>query len=302
MVGLSPCLPTGRERERGWLAHTAAEWQTVSPGEMIGSDGSSEKEESKFNWPWRSLFIVGRNKSPGSKPPPLETSSADPSVAAPGTLSPPVSPSLSVSAGWPNHNHSPPPSPKTTQPGVAGTKPSSPREASPTGAPNRSPRWIGREGAVKPPARCGMLGIKYDVFKRAQSFPFVRYWWRRALRFDERFELRDLRARTISQREATLEEEHRAMREFLKGTEDEYEMKEIPDSWRIKCLRERRREAEEAAAKQRRRSSEGSSTTPRWQRLHEEHKEISSRKAALEEEGRRAADEEAKALLHQVML
>ncbi|CAE7453221.1 unnamed protein product, partial [Symbiodinium microadriaticum] len=104
-----------------------------------------------------------------------------------------------------------------------------------------------------------MLGIKYDVFKRAQSFPFVRYWWRRALRFDERtgmltagipltialfasitvttiildrqFELRDLRARTISQREATLEEEHRAMREFLKGTEDEYEMKEIPDSW-----------------------------------------------------------------------
>lgn len=70
---------------------------------------------------------------------------------------------------------------------------------------------------------------------------------------------------------------------------------------RIKCLRERRREAEEAAAKQRRRSSEGSSTTPRWQRLHEEHKEISSRKAALEEEGRRATDEEAKALLHQVM-
>ena len=30
-----------------------------------------------------------------------------------------------------------------------------------------------------------------------------------------------MRARSISRREATLEEEHRAMREFLKGTEDE---------------------------------------------------------------------------------
>ena len=30
-----------------------------------------------------------------------------------------------------------------------------------------------------------------------------------------------MRARSISRREATLEEEHQAMREFLKGTEDE---------------------------------------------------------------------------------
>eukprot|EP00443_Scrippsiella_acuminata_P026064 CAMPEP_0115310126 /NCGR_PEP_ID=MMETSP0270-20121206/74633_1 /TAXON_ID=71861 /ORGANISM="Scrippsiella trochoidea, Strain CCMP3099" /LENGTH=66 /DNA_ID=CAMNT_0002728865 /DNA_START=93 /DNA_END=293 /DNA_ORIENTATION=- len=49
---------------------------------------------------------------------------------------------------------------------------------------------------------------------------------------DRQFELRDLRARTLSHREASLEEEHRAMREFLKGTEDEYEMKRIPDQFR----------------------------------------------------------------------
>eukprot|EP00405_Crypthecodinium_cohnii_P010220 CAMPEP_0206429964 /NCGR_PEP_ID=MMETSP0324_2-20121206/6543_1 /ASSEMBLY_ACC=CAM_ASM_000836 /TAXON_ID=2866 /ORGANISM="Crypthecodinium cohnii, Strain Seligo" /LENGTH=65 /DNA_ID=CAMNT_0053895723 /DNA_START=256 /DNA_END=451 /DNA_ORIENTATION=+ len=49
---------------------------------------------------------------------------------------------------------------------------------------------------------------------------------------DRQFELRDMRARTISKREASLEEEHEAMREFLKGTEDEYEMKAIPDKFR----------------------------------------------------------------------
>mmetsp|Transcript_75914 Transcript_75914/g.167533 ORF Transcript_75914/g.167533 Transcript_75914/m.167533 type:complete len:109 (-) Transcript_75914:161-487(-) len=106
-----------------------------------------------------------------------------------------------------------------------------------------------------------MLGIKYNVFRKAQSFPLLRYWYRRAVRFDERsglltaglpltvtlfaaitvttiildrqLEMRDMRARSISRREATLEEEHRAMREFLKGTEDEYEMKQIPDTYRI---------------------------------------------------------------------
>eukprot|EP00441_Pelagodinium_beii_P042531 CAMPEP_0197649746 /NCGR_PEP_ID=MMETSP1338-20131121/29587_1 /TAXON_ID=43686 ORGANISM="Pelagodinium beii, Strain RCC1491" /NCGR_SAMPLE_ID=MMETSP1338 /ASSEMBLY_ACC=CAM_ASM_000754 /LENGTH=64 /DNA_ID=CAMNT_0043224009 /DNA_START=157 /DNA_END=348 /DNA_ORIENTATION=- len=49
---------------------------------------------------------------------------------------------------------------------------------------------------------------------------------------DKQFELRDMRARSISRREASLEEEHQAMREFLKGTEDEYEMKSIPDTFR----------------------------------------------------------------------
>ncbi|CAE8590370.1 unnamed protein product [Polarella glacialis] len=106
-----------------------------------------------------------------------------------------------------------------------------------------------------------MLGIKFDLFKRAQSFPLFTFWWRRMKRFDERtgmltagipltvtlfatitvttiildrqFELRDMRARSISRREANLEEEHKAMREFLKGTEDEYEMKQIPDNFRI---------------------------------------------------------------------
>mmetsp|Transcript_97597 Transcript_97597/g.119545 ORF Transcript_97597/g.119545 Transcript_97597/m.119545 type:complete len:109 (-) Transcript_97597:161-487(-) len=106
-----------------------------------------------------------------------------------------------------------------------------------------------------------MLGIKYNVFRKAQSFPLLRYWYRRAVRFDERsgmltaglpllvtlfaaitvttiildrqLEMRDMRARSISKREATLEEEHQAMREFLKGTEDEYEMKKIPDTYRI---------------------------------------------------------------------
>mmetsp|Transcript_84480 Transcript_84480/g.176798 ORF Transcript_84480/g.176798 Transcript_84480/m.176798 type:complete len:109 (-) Transcript_84480:46-372(-) len=105
-----------------------------------------------------------------------------------------------------------------------------------------------------------MLGVRHDVFKRAQSHPWIRYWWRRSVRFDKRtgmlsagiplsitmivtiaaatimidrqFELRDMRARTISKREASLEEEHEAMREFLKGTEDEYEMKAIPDKFR----------------------------------------------------------------------
>eukprot|EP00411_Alexandrium_monilatum_P075601 CAMPEP_0175559384 /NCGR_PEP_ID=MMETSP0096-20121207/36373_1 /TAXON_ID=311494 /ORGANISM="Alexandrium monilatum, Strain CCMP3105" /LENGTH=120 /DNA_ID=CAMNT_0016862583 /DNA_START=15 /DNA_END=378 /DNA_ORIENTATION=- len=99
-----------------------------------------------------------------------------------------------------------------------------------------------------------MLGVKYNVFRRAQSHPWARYYWRRMLRFDDQtgmvtagfplaitmlatitvstiildrqLELRDLRARTLSQHEASLEEEHQAMREFLKGTEDEYEMKE----------------------------------------------------------------------------
>lgn len=33
--------------------------------------------------------------------------------------------------------------------------------------------------------------------------------------------IQDMRARSISRREQTLEEEHQAMREFLKGTEDE---------------------------------------------------------------------------------
>mmetsp|Transcript_86976 Transcript_86976/g.246256 ORF Transcript_86976/g.246256 Transcript_86976/m.246256 type:complete len:110 (-) Transcript_86976:208-537(-) len=104
-----------------------------------------------------------------------------------------------------------------------------------------------------------MLGIKFDVFRRTQN-PFIRYWWRRVQRFEERtgmltaglplavtmiasltvstiildrqFELRDMRARSMSLREATLEEEHKAMQEFLKGTEDEYEMKVIPDTYR----------------------------------------------------------------------
>ena len=49
---------------------------------------------------------------------------------------------------------------------------------------------------------------------------------------DRQFELRDMRARSMSLREATLEEEHKAMREFLKGTEDDYEMKVIPDTYR----------------------------------------------------------------------
>lgn len=31
-----------------------------------------------------------------------------------------------------------------------------------------------------------MLGIRYDVFRKAQSFPLLRYWYRRACRFDER--------------------------------------------------------------------------------------------------------------------
>mmetsp|Transcript_74118 Transcript_74118/g.171924 ORF Transcript_74118/g.171924 Transcript_74118/m.171924 type:complete len:109 (+) Transcript_74118:36-362(+) len=105
-----------------------------------------------------------------------------------------------------------------------------------------------------------MLGVKYNVFRRAQSHPKVRFMWRRMLRFDEQtgmltagmplavtmvamiavstvildrqLELRDLRARSLSQREASLEEEHQAMREFLKGTEDEYEMMTIPDAYR----------------------------------------------------------------------
>ena len=32
---------------------------------------------------------------------------------------------------------------------------------------------------------------------------------------------KDMRARSVSRREQSLEEEHQAMREFLKGTEDE---------------------------------------------------------------------------------
>ncbi|CAK9108315.1 Hypothetical protein SCF082_LOCUS50384 [Durusdinium trenchii] len=106
-----------------------------------------------------------------------------------------------------------------------------------------------------------MLGIKYDIFRKAQSFPLLRFWYRRAVRFDERsglltaglpllvtlfaaisvtttildrqFEMRDMRARSVSRREQSLEEEHQAMREFLKGTEDEYEMKQIPDTYRM---------------------------------------------------------------------
>eukprot|EP00927_Polykrikos_kofoidii_P076039 TRINITY_DN72727_c0_g1_i1.p1 TRINITY_DN72727_c0_g1~~TRINITY_DN72727_c0_g1_i1.p1 ORF type:complete len:116 (+),score=18.12 TRINITY_DN72727_c0_g1_i1:107-454(+) len=106
-----------------------------------------------------------------------------------------------------------------------------------------------------------MLGLRHDVFKRATGNPFIRYWWRRTLRFDRQtgllsagiplavtmvatitvatvildrqFELRDMRQRTISRNEATLEEEHKALRDFLKGTEDEYEMKQIPDNFRI---------------------------------------------------------------------
>mmetsp|Transcript_44877 Transcript_44877/g.83882 ORF Transcript_44877/g.83882 Transcript_44877/m.83882 type:complete len:117 (-) Transcript_44877:76-426(-) len=105
-----------------------------------------------------------------------------------------------------------------------------------------------------------MLGVRYDVFKRAHGHPLARYAWRRIKRFDERtgmltaglplgvtllatitvstiildrqLELRDLRQRTITQRELSLEQEHEALREFLKGTEDEYEMKKIPDTFR----------------------------------------------------------------------
>jgi len=106
-----------------------------------------------------------------------------------------------------------------------------------------------------------MLGVRYEVFRKAQNNRYLRYWWRRALRFDERtamlsagfplaitmvasitvstviidrqFELRYLRQQTLSQREASLEEEHAAMREFLKGTEDEYEMKQVPERFRM---------------------------------------------------------------------
>merc|ERR1719436_2262449 len=106
-----------------------------------------------------------------------------------------------------------------------------------------------------------MLGIRYDVFRRAQSHRLFRFYYRRVKRFDEQtgllsaglplavtmlatltvstvildrqLELRDMRARSISAREASLEQEHQAMREFLKGTEDEYEMKVIPDTYRL---------------------------------------------------------------------
>mmetsp|Transcript_36519 Transcript_36519/g.97264 ORF Transcript_36519/g.97264 Transcript_36519/m.97264 type:complete len:114 (-) Transcript_36519:426-767(-) len=106
-----------------------------------------------------------------------------------------------------------------------------------------------------------MLGVNHNVFRKAQSHPWARYYWRRLLRFDRQsgmltagipltltmlvtitvstvildrqFELRDMRQRTLSFREASLEEEHAAMREFLKGTEDDYEMKSIPEEYRV---------------------------------------------------------------------
>mmetsp|Transcript_24532 Transcript_24532/g.38469 ORF Transcript_24532/g.38469 Transcript_24532/m.38469 type:complete len:117 (+) Transcript_24532:136-486(+) len=105
-----------------------------------------------------------------------------------------------------------------------------------------------------------MLGVKHSVFKYAHGHPLLRHCWRRMQRFDQQtglltagmpltiimfatisvttviidrqLELRDMRVRTVSQREQNLEEEHKAMREFLKGTEDEYEMKQIPDTFR----------------------------------------------------------------------
>merc|ERR1740121_1213941 len=106
-----------------------------------------------------------------------------------------------------------------------------------------------------------MLGVKFNVFRQAQALPIVRYYYRRIKRFDEQtgmisaglplavtmlatltvstvildrqLELRDMRERSISAREASLEQEHQAMRDFLKGTEDEYEMKTIPDTYRL---------------------------------------------------------------------
>eukprot|EP00928_Gymnodinium_smaydae_P084816 TRINITY_DN68099_c0_g1_i1.p3 TRINITY_DN68099_c0_g1~~TRINITY_DN68099_c0_g1_i1.p3 ORF type:complete len:118 (+),score=22.09 TRINITY_DN68099_c0_g1_i1:92-445(+) len=105
-----------------------------------------------------------------------------------------------------------------------------------------------------------MLGVRHEVFSRAQRHPLLRYWWRRTLRFDKQtgmltagiplavtmvatiavstvildrqLELRDMRQRTLSQREQSLEDEQRALRTFLKDTEDEYEMKVIPDTFR----------------------------------------------------------------------
>eukprot|EP00929_Paragymnodinium_shiwhaense_P112502 TRINITY_DN80761_c0_g1_i1.p1 TRINITY_DN80761_c0_g1~~TRINITY_DN80761_c0_g1_i1.p1 ORF type:complete len:121 (-),score=19.04 TRINITY_DN80761_c0_g1_i1:103-465(-) len=106
-----------------------------------------------------------------------------------------------------------------------------------------------------------MLGVKHEVFQRALGNRWLRYYWRRIVRFDKnngllsagmplavtmaamltvttvvldrQYELRDLRARSMSRHEANLEEEHQALREFLKGTEDEYEMKQIPDRFRL---------------------------------------------------------------------
>lgn len=105
-----------------------------------------------------------------------------------------------------------------------------------------------------------MLGIKHDIFRKAQSNWWIRYWWRRTVRFerqtglltaglpltvimvatlglttvilDRQFEIRDMRQRSLSAREASLEQEHEALREFLKGTEDEYEMVKIPETFR----------------------------------------------------------------------
>merc|ERR1719217_2025902 len=98
-----------------------------------------------------------------------------------------------------------------------------------------------------------MLGVRVNVFNKNLGNSLLKYWWRRIKHWDERtgmisaaiplsitmvagitvstiildrqFELRDLRQRSISHREATLEQEHQALREFLSKTEDEYEMK-----------------------------------------------------------------------------
>mmetsp|Transcript_31099 Transcript_31099/g.71063 ORF Transcript_31099/g.71063 Transcript_31099/m.71063 type:complete len:117 (+) Transcript_31099:38-388(+) len=105
-----------------------------------------------------------------------------------------------------------------------------------------------------------MLGIKHRVFEHAHGHPLLRYVWRRLLRFDtqtglitcglpmvltmaasitvgtlildRQAEMRYWRKKSLSVREDTLEREHQALREFLKDTEDEYEMVKIPESYR----------------------------------------------------------------------